>query len=76
MTRIVKGALLQATYTGDKESMIGKHVKYARQAAEEGAGGRLGGAFFASGRSAGFLVMVGSLETQSIHLRSGRPSAW
>ena len=37
MTRIVKGALLQATYTGDKESMIDKHINYARQAAEAGA---------------------------------------
>lgn len=37
MARIVKGALLQATWTGDKESMIDKHVKYARQAADEGA---------------------------------------
>ena len=37
MTRIVKGALLQATYTGDKESMIEKHVGYAKKAAEQGA---------------------------------------
>lgn len=37
MARIVKGALLQATWTGDKESMIEKHIKYARQAAEQGA---------------------------------------
>lgn len=37
MARIVKGALLQATWTGDKESMIDKHVDYARQAAEQGA---------------------------------------
>jgi beta-ureidopropionase len=37
MSRIVKGALLQATYTGDKESMITKHVNYAKQAAEKGA---------------------------------------
>jgi N-carbamoylputrescine amidase len=37
MTRIVKGALLQATYTGDKESMIDKHIRFARQAAGEGA---------------------------------------
>lgn len=37
MSRIVKGALLQATYTGDKESMIDKHIRYARQAAEQGA---------------------------------------
>ena len=36
MSRIVKGALLQATYTGDKESMITKHVNYAKQAAEKG----------------------------------------
>ena len=37
MARIVRGALLQATWTGDKESMIEKHVSYARQAAEQGA---------------------------------------
>jgi len=37
MTRIVRGALLQATYTGDQESMIQKHEEYARQAAEQGA---------------------------------------
>jgi len=37
MSRIVKGALLQATYTGDKGSMIDKHVQYAKQAAGEGA---------------------------------------
>ncbi|MCB0153206.1 MAG: acyltransferase [Anaerolineae bacterium] len=37
MARIVKGALLQASWTGDKDSMIEKHVKYARQAAEQGA---------------------------------------
>jgi N-carbamoylputrescine amidase len=37
MTRIVKGALLQATWAGDKDSMIEKHMSYARQAAEQGA---------------------------------------
>ncbi|MEM7347672.1 MAG: nitrilase-related carbon-nitrogen hydrolase [Chloroflexota bacterium] len=37
MARIVRGALLQATWAGDKESMIEKHVGYARQAAEQGA---------------------------------------
>ena len=37
MARIVRGALLQASWTGDKESMIEKHVNYARQAAEQGA---------------------------------------
>lgn len=36
MTRIVKGALLQASWTGDQESMIEKHIKYAREAAEQG----------------------------------------
>lgn len=36
MARIVRGALLQATWTGDKESMIKKHINYARQAAEQG----------------------------------------
>lgn len=37
MSRIVRGALLQATWTGDKESMIVKHEEYARKAADEGA---------------------------------------
>jgi beta-ureidopropionase len=37
MSRIVRGALLQASYTGDQESMIQKHEKYAREAAEQGA---------------------------------------
>jgi beta-ureidopropionase len=37
MSRIVRAALLQATYTGDPESMVEKHVKYAKQAAEQGA---------------------------------------
>jgi len=37
MARIVRGALLQATYTGDPESMVQKHERYAREAAEQGA---------------------------------------
>lgn len=37
MARIVRAALLQATWTGDKDSMIAKHVDYARQAASQGA---------------------------------------
>ncbi len=37
MARIVRGALLQATYTGDQESMIQKHETYACQAAKQGA---------------------------------------
>ena len=37
MPRIVRGALLQATWTGDKESMIQKHEKYAHEAAKQGA---------------------------------------
>src|SRR3972149_3373261 len=37
MTRIVRGALLQATWTGDKDSMITKHTEYARKAAGQGA---------------------------------------
>jgi len=36
MARIVRGALLQAAYTGDKETMIQKSETYARQAAEQG----------------------------------------
>jgi len=35
MARIVRGALLQATYTGDQESMIQKHEKYAHEAAKQ-----------------------------------------
>ena len=37
MARIVRGALLQATYTGDQESMLQKHEAYAREAAKQGA---------------------------------------
>ena len=37
MPRVVRGALIQATWTGDKQSMIDKHVAYAEQAAGLGA---------------------------------------
>jgi N-carbamoylputrescine amidase len=37
MVRKVRGALLQASWTGDKESMIQKHEQYAHQAKEQGA---------------------------------------
>ena len=37
MPRIVRGALLQAEWTGDKESMIQKHEKAAHDAAQQGA---------------------------------------
>ena len=37
MPRIVRGALLQATWTGDKESMIQKHEAAAHEAAGQGA---------------------------------------
>ena len=37
MARIVKGALLQANWTGDKESMIQKHEEYVHKAAKQGA---------------------------------------
>jgi N-carbamoylputrescine amidase len=37
MARIVKGALLQANWTGDKESMIQKHEQYVHNAAKQGA---------------------------------------
>ena len=36
-SRIVRAALLQASWTGDKESMIEKHIDYTRQAADQGA---------------------------------------
>ncbi|PPK97357.1 N-carbamoylputrescine amidase [Kineococcus xinjiangensis] len=35
--RTVRAALVQAAWTGDKESMIKAHEEYARQAAEQGA---------------------------------------
>ena len=37
MSRIVRGALVQATWTGDKESMIQKHEQHAHEAAKQGA---------------------------------------
>jgi beta-ureidopropionase len=37
MARIVRGALIQATWTGDKQSMIDKHVAYVEKAAKDGA---------------------------------------
>src|ERR671934_1468453 len=37
MPRTVRGALLQANWTGDKESMIQKHEKYAHEAAKQSA---------------------------------------
>jgi N-carbamoylputrescine amidase len=37
MARIVKAALLQTEWTGDKESMIDKHEAAAREAAKQGA---------------------------------------
>ena len=36
MSRIVRGALLQARWSGAQESMIEKHEMYARQAADQG----------------------------------------
>ena len=35
--RIVRAALIQAEWTGDKDTMIEKHVEYARKAADQGA---------------------------------------
>ncbi len=37
MPRIVRGALVQASWTGDKESMIQKHEQHAYEAAKQGA---------------------------------------
>ena len=36
-SRIVRAALLQASWTGDKESMIDKHIEFTHRAAEQGA---------------------------------------
>ncbi len=37
MAQVVRAALVQATWTGDTDSMIAKHEEYARRAAAEGA---------------------------------------
>ncbi|MDQ0311605.1 nitrilase-related carbon-nitrogen hydrolase [Kitasatospora herbaricolor] len=37
MSRIVRAALVQTKWTGDQESMIGLHERYAREAAAQGA---------------------------------------
>ncbi|MDH3731457.1 MAG: acyltransferase, partial [Acidimicrobiia bacterium] len=37
MANIVRAALVQTEWTGEKESMLKKNMDYARQAAEQGA---------------------------------------
>ena len=37
MANIVKAALVQTSWTGDKESMVEKNAKYAYDAAAQGA---------------------------------------
>jgi len=37
MSRIIRGALVQSEWTGDKESMLDKNIAYARDAAGQGA---------------------------------------
>ncbi len=37
MANVVRAALVQCEWTGDKDSMVAKNVEYARQAANEGA---------------------------------------
>ncbi|MET0496065.1 MAG: nitrilase-related carbon-nitrogen hydrolase, partial [Actinoplanes sp.] len=37
MSNLVRAALVQTTWTGDKESMIKAHEQYARDAAAQGA---------------------------------------
>ncbi len=37
MANTVRAAILQTSWTGDSESMVDKHVKYAEQAADDGA---------------------------------------
>ena len=36
MADLIRAALVQATWTGDKESMIDLHERYARDAAAQG----------------------------------------
>ena len=37
MANMIRSALVQTTWTGDKESMLNKNIDYAKQAAEQGA---------------------------------------
>ena len=37
MSNVVRAAILQTEWTGDSQSMVDKHIKYAEQAADEGA---------------------------------------
>ena len=37
MANIIRSALVQTAWTGDKDSMVDKNVEYAKQAAEDGA---------------------------------------
>ena len=37
MSRIIRGALVQSEWTGDKESMLDKNIAHAREAASQGA---------------------------------------
>lgn len=37
MANLVRAALVQCEWTGDKESMVDKNIDFARQAAEQGA---------------------------------------
>ncbi len=37
MANVVRAALVQATWTGDTESMVAKHEEHAREAARQGA---------------------------------------
>ena len=37
MPNVVRAALVQSEWTGDKESMVAKNIEYARQAAAQGA---------------------------------------
>ena len=37
MSNVVRAALVQATWTGDTETMIAKHEEHARAAAAQGA---------------------------------------
>ena len=41
MSDVVRAALVQAEWTGDKESMVDKSVEYAREAAAQGCAGPL-----------------------------------
>ena len=64
MGRVVRAAILQTEWTGDKDSMIERNADYARKAAEQGAQVIIGGLKFPL-RDRGFAKRYQDLADQT-----------